>query len=284
MKLAITMVKEAAAQAPLVLRGDYAGAIRQAARIGYDAVELHVADPAEVDVREIRSVCDASGVAVSSIGTGLAWVRDGLALTSGDERARQQALARMQAFVQLGEQLGSVVIVGLIKGLVKESAGRSEYERHLAEALDACLATARKSGVTLVLEAMNRYESDILNTIQECVQFIERFDSEYLKLHIDTYHMNIEEDRIAQNIVAAGKHIGHVHIADSNRGYPGLGHYNFAETIAALNTIEYKGALAVECVPRPTSEQAARGAYEFLRGAMTAHPSARQALEEKPGQ
>ncbi|MGO8719586.1 MAG: TIM barrel protein [Acidobacteriaceae bacterium] len=277
MELAVTMVKEAAAGAPLVLRGDYAAAIRQAAQIGYDAVELHVPDPAEVDVREIRSACDASGVAVSSIGTGLAFVRDGLALTSRDERVRQRALARLLDFVRLGGELGSVVIVGLIKGLVKESGGHSEYECHFRKALDDCLVAARELEVTLVLEAMNRYESDILNTIQECVQFIERFDSEYLKLHIDTYHMNIEEDRIGRNIVAAGKHIGHVHIADSNRGYPGLGHYNFAETIAALNTVGYKGALAVECVPKPTPEQAALGAYEFLQGAMTAHPSTRHA-------
>lgn len=268
MKLAVTMVKEAAAGAPLVLRGDYAESIRQAAQIGYDAVELHVPDPAEADVRAIRSACNASCVAVSSIGTGLALVRDGLALTSRDERVRQRALARLQDFIRLGGELDSVVIVGLMKGLVKESGGHSEYESYLTGALDACLVTAREAGVTLVLEAMNRYESDILNTIEECVRYIERFDSKHLKLHIDTYHMNIEEDRIGRNILAAGKHIGHVHIADSNRGYPGLGHYNFAETIAALKTVGYKGALAVECVPKPAPEHAAQGAYEFLRGAI----------------
>jgi sugar phosphate isomerase/epimerase len=266
MKLAITIVKEATAQAPLVFRGRYVDAIRQAAQIGYDAVELHVADPAEVNVRELRETCDASGVTVSSIGTGLAQVRDGLTLTHRDEQVQQRALARLQKFVRLGGELGSVVIVGLIKGNVKDCADRSTYERLLTEALDACLAVARESGATLVLEAMNRYESDILNTMEECVRYIEGFDSENLKLHIDTYHMNIEEDRIGRNIASAGRHIGHVHIADSNRGYPGLGHYNFAETIAALKAAGYSGALAVECLAKPTPELAARGAYEFLRG------------------
>jgi 5-keto-L-gluconate epimerase len=273
MKLAVTMVKEAAVQAPLVLRGDFRGAIQLAAQIGYDAVELHVPNPAEVDVHAIRSACNAYGVVVSSIGTGLAWVRDGLALTSPDEQVRQRALARLQDFVRLGKELDSVVIVGLMKGLVKESEGRSEYERYLTGALDACLTLARDSSVMLVLEAMNRYESDILNTIEECVRYIQRFDSAHLKLHIDTYHMNIEEDRIGRNIRTAREHIGHVHIADSNRGYPGLGHYNFAETIAALQTVGYKGALAVECVPKPTPEQAALGAYEFLRRAMAGEPA-----------
>lgn len=268
MKLAITMVKEASAQAPLVLRGDYANSIRLAAQIGYDAVELHVADAAEVDVHEIRTACQAAGMGVSSIGTGLAFMRDGITMANRDERVRQRAIARLQGFIHLGAEFGSVVIVGLIKGLVKESESRSEYERHLTEAMDACLPVARGSGVTLVLEAMNRYESDILNTMEECVRYIEQFDSEHLKLHIDTYHMNIEEDQIGRNIVAAGRHIGHVHIADSNRGYPGQGHYDFAETIAALKTVGYRGALAVECVARPTPELAARGAYEFLRAAI----------------
>ena len=121
-----------------------------------------------------------------------------------------------------------------MKGLVKESTNRTEYERRPDGGVGGLSACGPASGVTLVLEAMNRYESDVLNTIEECVRTIEQFGSAHLKLHIDTYHMNIEEDRIGPNIIAAGKHIGHVHIADSNRGYPGTGHYDFAETIAAL--------------------------------------------------
>ena len=273
MKLAVTIVKEAAAQAPLVLRGDYTDSIRKAAQIGYDAVELHVADPAEVNVREVRAACDATGVGMSSIGTGLAWVRDGLSLTSCDEEVRGRAIARLRNFIHLGAEFGSVVIVGLIKGLVKESKNRTEYDRHLTDALDACLPVARESSVTLVLEAMNRYESDTLNTIEECVRTIEQFDSAHLKLHIDTYHMNIEEDRIGRNIVAAGKHIGHVHIADSNRGYPGTGHYDFAETIAALKAVGYGGALAVECLARPTPEVAAQGAYDAMRAVLQVNPT-----------
>ena len=274
MKLAVTIVKEAAAQAPLVLRGDYTDSIRKAAQIGYDAVELHVADPAEVDVGEVRAVCEVTGVGVSSVGTGLAYVREGQSLTSRHEEVRRRAIARMQSFLQLGAEFGSVVIVGLIKGLVKDSRDRIEYERHLTEALDACLPVARNLGVTLVLEAMNRYESDILNTMDECVRTIERFDSEHLKVHIDTYHMNIEEDQIGRNIVAAGRHIGHVHLADSNRGFPGTGHYDFAETIAALRTVGYQGALAVECLPKPTPEVAARGAYEAMRAVIRGSSSA----------
>lgn len=274
MKLAVTMVKEAGAQAPLVLRGDYTDCIRKAAQIGYDAVELHVADPTEVNVGEVRAALGATGLGMSSIGTGLAWVRDGLSLTSRDEDVRSEAIARLQEFIRLGAAFGSVVIVGLMKGLVKDSNGRTEYDRRLTEALDACLPVARESGVTLVLEAMNRYESDTLNTIEECMRTVEQFDSAHLKLHIDTYHMNIEEDRIGRNILAAGKHVGHVHLADSNRGYPGTGHYDFAETIAALKAVGYQGALAVECLARPTPEAAAQGAHDAMRAILEGNATA----------
>src|SRR5579863_2811648 len=99
MKLAVTMVKEASAQAPLVLGGNYTDSIHQAAKIGYDAVELHVPDPAEVDVRAIHAACDATGLEMLSIGTGLALVRDGLSLTSRDEEVRRQAINRLQNFI-----------------------------------------------------------------------------------------------------------------------------------------------------------------------------------------
>jgi sugar phosphate isomerase/epimerase len=274
MKLAVTIVKEAGEQAPLVLRGDYTDSIRKAAQIGYDAVELHVADPAEVNVGEVRAALEATGLGMSSIGTGLAWVRDGLSLTGREEDVRRRAITRLQNFIHLGAEFGSVVIVGLMKGLVKDSNGRTEYERRLTEALDACLPVARGSGVTLVLEAMNRYESDTLNTIEECMRTIEQFDSAHLKVHIDTYHMNIEEDRIGRNILAAGKHVGHVHLADSNRGYPGTGHYDFAETIAALKAVGYHGALAVECLARPTPVAAAQRAYDQMRAVLEGNATA----------
>jgi 5-keto-L-gluconate epimerase len=274
MKLAVTIVKDAGLGVPLVLRGDYLDSIRKAAQIGYDAVELHVADPAEVNAREIRAALEATGLTMSSIGTGLAWVRDGLSFTSREQQVRSDAIARLQKFIDLGAEFGSVVIVGLMKGLVKDSNGPTEYERRLTEAFDACLSVARGAGLTIVLEAMNRYESDTLNTIEECVRTIEQFDAAHLKVHIDTYHMNIEEDRIGRNIRGAGKHIGHVHLADSNRGYPGTGHYDFAETIAALKAVGYQGALAVECLPKPTPEKAAQGAYDSIRALLESDPTA----------
>ncbi|MDG5789041.1 sugar phosphate isomerase/epimerase [Evansella sp. AB-P1] len=265
MKLAITVVNEASQQAPFVLRGDYIEMIKDAAKIGYDAVELHLSDPNDINIPEIKKVCKELDISISSIGTGLAYVREGLSLTSNDMSVQKEAVNRMKDFIQLGKELECVVIIGLIKGLIKDNESYESYVSSLNNNLRECLQIAEMSGVTLVIEAVNRYEGDFLNTISECVDYIEQFNSEYLKVHIDTFHMNIEEDDIGKSIIQAGNRIGHVHIADSNRQYPGQAHYNFEETINALKKIDYKGALSAECLSLPTPEIAARETYNYIR-------------------
>ncbi|SFF37709.1 Sugar phosphate isomerase/epimerase [Paenibacillus algorifonticola] len=266
MKLAVTIVQEASQAAPFVLRGNFEASIKKAAEIGYDAVELHIADPSEVNLEAIQTACSLHGVSVSSIGTGLAFLRDRITLTHPDADVRKEAIKRMLSFIQFASKLDCVVIIGLIKGIIKDNGDGQHYHQLLNEAMLTCIAAAEQAEVTLVVEAVNRYESDFLNTIEESIIFVDRFHSERLKIHIDTFHMNMEEDSAGANIKKAGKRIGHVHIADSNRRYPGKGHYDFSETISALKEIGYSGALSVECLSLPTPVEAATGAHHFMRG------------------
>ena len=268
MKLSITVAREASPLAPFVLCGPFDEKIREAAAIGFDAVELHLPDPDEVNPDEILAVCRETGLRISSIGTGLAFLRDGITLTHPDESRRAEAKSRMERFIELGSRLKCVVIIGLMKGQVRDLQSRERYLELFGETVRSLLALAEKKEVTLVLEAVNRYESDIFNTIAETCEFIRAFDSDRLKLHIDTFHMNTEEARIGEAVRAGGKLIGHVHVADSNRRYPGQGHYDFSETIAALKEIGYEGALSVECLGLPTPHEAAVGALGFLRNAV----------------
>jgi sugar phosphate isomerase/epimerase len=99
-----------------------------------------------------------------------------------------------------------------------------------------------------------------MNGVMECAQI--------MQLHIDTFHKNIEEDHISRNILGAGNRIGHVHVADSNGGYPGSGHYNFSETITAFEKVGYQGVLSVECQGLSTQMEAAQEAYRILHRAI----------------
>ena len=101
---------------------------------------------------------------------------------------------------------------------------------------------------------MNRFESDWLHQIEDGVNYLKANDFKRIKLHIDTFHMNIEESDIGAAIRAAKGYIGHVHLADSDRWYPGHGHYDFKETLQALKDIGYTGTLALETSNYPCED------------------------------
>uniref|UniRef100_UPI00396CD0D4 TIM barrel protein n=1 Tax=Paracoccus sp. TaxID=267 RepID=UPI00396CD0D4 len=252
MPLAITLAESAPEAAPFVLRNSFNSGIREAAAIGFDAVELHAPDPARLDLGMIERCSVQYGIAIGSLGTGMAASQDGLTLVHVDSERRVEAAKRMRGFIDIGARFGSVVIVGLIRGLARDCGGRSEYMARLRPAMSELLGHAEKQEVTLVLEAVNRYESDVFNTVLETSGFIAGYGSDRLKLHVDTFHMNIEEANVADSLRAAAGVVGHVHIADSNRLAPGQGHFDFKGTVATLADIGYSGLLSVECLPLPT--------------------------------
>ena len=112
---------------------------------------------------------------------------------------------------------------------------------------------------------MKRFESDYLTTIAEGVEYLKKEKFQKLLLHIDTFHMNIEEAHIGDAIRAGKGYIGHVHVADNDRWYPGHAHYDFLETIQALKAIGYDGALALETNCEPDTRTCARKSLEYLK-------------------
>ncbi len=265
MKLAVTGKNQAAEGAPRVLRGSTEYIISKAAEIGYDAVELDIKDAEKIDRKELRRLLHENGITLSSIATGFAYTEDHLSLSSEEPQIRAAAIARMRGYIRLAEEYGAVVIIGLLKGLVRDASSRQACMDHLTASLRELLPYAREHHVVMVLEIINRYESDFLTTIAEGMAFLQNFDTEYLKMHIDTYHMNIEEPDPVESIRKAGGLIGHCHIADSDRWYAGHGHYDFAATIHALREIGYEGALAVESLMYPAPEESAKQSYQTLK-------------------
>jgi sugar phosphate isomerase/epimerase len=157
--------------------------------------------------------------------------------------------------MNLAEKLGAVVIIGLIRGQKITGIGGRQAESWLYEALRDCAAANKK--VKLAIEPINRYETDLLNSVDQSLHLLDYLKIDTVGLLLDTFHMNIEERSISESIQAAGKRLFHFHIADSNRCYPGAGHIDFREIMQSLNKIDYKGFLSGEFLPRPDSETAA---------------------------
>jgi len=247
-------------------------ALERVAALGYDGVELAIRDPGEVEGTRLAERCAHLGLPVVALGTGQAYLHEGLALAAADGGVRRAAVERLVQHVRLASVLNTVprapaagvqVIVGLIRGQAGQA--RAQAERWLQEGLRPVLKAADEAGAGVVLEPVNRYESDWLNTLEEAGALIERVGHPRLGLLADTFHMNIEERSIEDSLRSFARYLRHVHVADSNRRPPGLGHLNFRRILQVLWEVGYQGYLSAETLPYPDAEGAARQTVTYLR-------------------
>jgi sugar phosphate isomerase/epimerase len=263
MKLALVVSVEETAFDAVAVRGGWREGIALATEFGYEGVELAVRDPAAVDAGALARAVRAAGLAVPAIGTGQAYLKDGLSLSDADEGIRTRAIERMEAHIHLAGSLGAAVVVGLLRGRLAGGgpAGRARLER----SLHVLLPNAERAKVPILVEPINRYETDFLCTVDEVVSLADRVGSPALGVLADTFHMNIEEASIEAALRSAGSRLKHVHVADSNRLAPGWGHLDFAALLRTLREIGYAGFLSAEILPHPDPRAAARQTVAYLR-------------------
>lgn len=265
-RIAITATQSAAPDAPLLLRGDLVQAVERAAALGYDAVEFHVADAEAFPAEQIAEACRTHHVGVSAIVTGKIFTQKHLCMTSEDRTNRDAAMRELLAYIDLAARLQASdgVVIGWVKGKRPEH-DVAVFENLLASQLRRLCDYAETRGQKILVEVINRYETNLFNTAAELLLFLKRFSLDNAYVHLDSFHMNIEESDMAAAIRQCGKRLGYFHVADSNRRYPGAGHIDFADIYDALNDAGYQGTLSVECIPEPDAETAAAYALAALR-------------------
>lgn len=249
----------------LVYHGAYRKIIPELARDGYEAVELHIADSKEIDREELWSLLSENNVRLTSIGTGSVYEERHYNLGDHEKTVRQAAIEHLKQHMITAQPGHALVIIGLIAGRFSDAETPEEFKENLTDSLHRLDNLASVYDVPLGFELMNRFESDYLTTIAAGVSYLEKENFRKLTLHIDTVHMNIEEANIGDAIRSGRGKIGHVHLADNDRYYPGHGHYDFGETIGALKDIGYTGALALETNNLPDARTSARKSLEYLK-------------------
>lgn len=251
----------------LVYHGPYDVIIPKMAAAGYRYVEMHIFDSAEIDREELWKLLEDHGMTLTSIGTGSVYNRLHYCLGSDDPAVRKAAIRHVEEHMITAEKDKATVIIGLITGKLSDCHGDPEaFQKNVTDSLHKLDDLAEKYDVFLCVELLNRYESDWMHRIEEGVEYLEKNRFKRLKLHIDTFHMNIEEADIGAAIRMAGDHIGHVHLADSDRWYPGHGHYDFKETFRALKDIGYTGTMAMECTNFPCDDVCGEKALAYVTG------------------
>jgi D-psicose/D-tagatose/L-ribulose 3-epimerase len=214
-----------------------------AAAVGYgmDFIEIALLDPARVDAAHTRALLEKTGMqAVCSLGLPKgAW-------PSQDPEA---AVAHLKLALDRAAEMGATALSGVTYGGIGERSGQPPTPRELdnvARALKSACAHAKALGLLFGIEPVNRYETHLINTAAQGVAMIEKVGAENLFLHLDTYHMNIEEKGAGNGIIDARDHLRYIHLSESDRGTPGQGTCDWDEIFATLAAIGFKGGLAME--------------------------------------
>jgi sugar phosphate isomerase/epimerase len=262
----ISLVKEARG-GPFVFWDDLEAGCSKAAELGFDAVEVFAPAPDAIGPAQLRNLLDRTGLKLAALGTGAGWLVRRLTLTHADDSKRAEARRFIQAIIDLGGPLGAPAIIGSMQGRHGGDDGvdRRTALDYLADALAALGTHAAQYGVPLIYEPLNRYETNLTNTVAEGVSLLESRGIPNVVLLADLFHMNIEEIDIAAALRAGGAHVGHVHFVDSNRRPVGCGHIDIRPVVSALRAISYDGYLSAEALPYPDSDEAARRTIEAFR-------------------
>lgn len=264
MKKCIVVSTPDAKFSALAFKEDFNDSIRKVAELGFDAVELAVRNPKDINIDEVKRTLKRYNLPVPAIGTGQAFGEEGLSFTDPDTEIRKKAVQRIKDQMDFSLEVGNAqIIIGLIRGVVEDESYIAEAEKQFIKCMQEC--ADYNSEVILTVEPINRYETNLYNDLLSMKEVIDKINRPNIKMLIDTFHMNIEEPNIIDSIIKVKDYISHVHVADSNRWAPGCGHIDFKEIINTLKDIGYEGAISAEILPKPNPDESARLTIEHFK-------------------
>jgi D-psicose/D-tagatose/L-ribulose 3-epimerase len=216
-------------------------AVAKAQSYNMDFLEIALLDPPSVDADHSRKTLEAAGMrAVCSLGLPEAvWA----------SRNPDGAITFLKMALDKTAAIGAEALSGVVYGGIGERTGVPPTDAELdnvTRTLSAAAAYAKSLGLLFGIEPVNRYETHLLNTGWQAVEMIKRIGAENMFVHLDTYHMNIEEKGAAQAILDAQEYLRYIHLSESDRGTPGMGTVDWDEIFVALRAINFSGGLAME--------------------------------------
>ena len=229
----------------------------KAAALGFDAIELFTASGNAISTDVLKKLLGKYKLQLAAVGTGAGKVIHGLTLTDADNTIREKAIAFIKEMMEFGALFSAPAIIGSMQGNVTQGNTHTNSIGLLAEALHILDEHAASLGVKLIYEPLNRYETNLINRLDDAAAFIESNTFNNVQLLADLFHMNIEEADPAASIQKNRQHIGHVHFADSNRKPVGYGHTQMESIVNALTEAGYDGYVSAEAFPWPDPDRAA---------------------------
>ncbi len=254
--------------------GSYA--IEQAAATGFDFIEIPLLDPASFDAAASKRALNDNGISATC---SLVLPKDAH-MPHEPQKARDFLLAVLDKMAEMDARY-LCGCIGYSLGTLTGKPPTVQERQNVVETLRDVAQAAQARGITLALEACNRYETYVYNTLGDTREAVLAIGADNFKLHADTYHMNIEEEGFYTPIVAAADVLDYVHMSESHRGLVGSGTVNWEQVWRGLADAKFGGSLVLElfaainpalaaatCLwrpPRQSSEQLAREGLAFLK-------------------
>ena len=214
---------------------------------GFDFVEIAIEDPANIDPIFVKESLDENELECRSVCAATGPGRD----LRGNRKEQVTSMEYLEALIDIAPVLGSDLVVGPLYS----SVGRAEYvseEDHAKQwatvisNLKELTTYAKEQKVRLAIEPLNRYETDFINTCEQAMHLIADVNSDALFVHLDSFHMNLEEKDPALAILKAGNKLALLHASGSDRGTPGGDQINWDRIFAALEKVNYQGDIVIE--------------------------------------
>lgn len=245
-------------------------------RYGYDGIEM-AADAPAVDVEEVLTLMKKYKLPCTSLCGIFSKERN---LSDADPETAQNAVDYIRANVDYAAAIGAkhMIVVPSSVGMTAVPAGQTYEEswQYAVHNIRAAADYAQTKGIGLVIEGINRYETFLVNTLEQVLKLVEEIHHPSVGIMADLFHMSIEERDINASIRMAAPYLKHVHIADNTREAAGLGHTDFKGLLTTLREIGYQGVLTMEFLPRLSNPYEASG-METRAALMDAY--AKQSIE-----
>ncbi len=214
---------------------------------GFETIEIPIEDPSHTDPKKIKAALDKAGLACGTVCACMGPGRD----FRGSPEEQQAAMVYCKALIDQMVDLDCPKLIGPVYSVVgkadavEPAAQKTEWDLVVKNLKELC-AYAQSKGKQICLEPLNRFETDFINTVDQGLRMIKAVGSPALKLHLDTFHMNIEEKNQPAAIRKAGKLLGHFHACGTDRGTPGGDSLEWKPIVKALKEIGYEGDVVIE--------------------------------------
>ncbi len=224
---------------------DTLGLIDHTKELGFDLIEIPLMELEKIDSAKIRDRLTAVELGVCT-STACSEAND---LTGEDETTRQRGVEYLEACVRATATMGGTTLSGVIYSAIGRKIDGMPDERYwerAAKGLKSIARMARDHGITLGIEPINRYETFLVNTCDQAFQLMQMIDEPNVAVHLDAYHMNIEETDFYAPTKKAAPHLCHFHLSESHRGVPGTGTVDWQSIYRALGEAGYDGVVGLE--------------------------------------